>query len=112
MKNGEVVDTTPAYNDFDHDHETCFGSFDVENDMLELRIVDETRTGRGTGISVNLINAGVTTTLLFGSSGTDTEFALDPDSLLCRSPWENAPAIRIQNGTVIQSACIGISKIY
>ena len=37
LLNDQVVDTTPAFEDFVETYKTCFDSFDYENDIIELR---------------------------------------------------------------------------
>ena len=62
-------------------------------------------------ISVNLVNEGVRTSLLFGSNADQTEVWIDKEHISC-TPTEHTPAIRIRNGTVIESGCIGKFKNY
>ena len=95
----------PAYDDFNvYSHMTCFDSFDVTNDIIELRIggANDVR------IRVNLINNGVTTKLRFGHEEETTYININANLVFCASYSEDTPAIRIQNGKIIQSACKGL----
>lgn len=74
----------------------------MKNDIFEIR-----NGGNDSSmISVNLINAGVSTSLLFGYNADQTEVWIDKEHTSC-TPTEHAPAIRIRNGAVIESGCIG-----
>ena len=103
LKNDEIVDTTPAFDEFVASHLTCFDSFDLEHDIFELRNggVD------GVSLAINLINGDVSTSLKFGFNGDLTKITIDGNQLYCRGDAEAASAIRIQNGNVIDSECIG-----
>ena len=103
LKNEEIVDTTPALNNFAATHLTCFDSFDLENDIFELR-----NSGiDAVSLAINLINKGVSTPLKFGLNGDLTKITIDGNQLHCKGDAEAASAIRIQNGNVIDSECIG-----
>ena len=103
LRNDKIVDTTPAFDDFVAKHVTCFDSFDLKNDILELRNggIDAVT------LAINLRNKGVSTSLKFGLNGDLTTIAIDQNSLYCNEDGEAASTIRIQNGKVIESECIG-----
>ena len=103
LKNDEIVDVTPAFGDFVASHVTCFDSFDLENDIFEIR------NGGYDAVLliINIINRGVSTSLKFGLNGDLTKIAIDRDPLYCNEDGEAASAIRIQNGNIIESECIG-----
>ena len=103
LKNEEIVDTTPAFNNFAASHLTCFDSFDLENDIFEIR----NGGNDAVSLAINLINRGVSTSLKFGLNGDLTMIAIDGSPVYCREDAEAANAIRIQNGNVIDSECIG-----
>ena len=100
LKNDQVVDTIPTRMSFNVDyvdtHKTCFDSFDEENDTIEIR-------GEKGRISINLIKEGVKTKLL--AKGHTIIF--NRDRLECGPVIEYAPAVKIKDGKVIQSGCIG-----
>ena len=109
LKNNEIVDETPAFSNFVVSHLTCFDSFDIENDIFELRnggIV-------GVTIAINLINRGVSRTLKFGRSANLTKVTIDENSLYCQDDAESVFNIRIRNENVFESECKGevISKL-
>ena len=102
MKNDEVVSTTPAFSEFDKAQTICFDLFDVEKDIIELR-----GTGNnGREISINLIDEGVTTQLLFGPNADKPWIYIDDNQIECTSDEESTNVLKIQNGVIIQSACI------
>ena len=103
LRNDEVIDTTPAYADFVNTHETCFESFDMKNDIFELR----NGGTDGVKISVILSHGGMTTQLMFGSNEDLTEILIDGNLMNCASSWEHTPSIKIQNGNIVRSACKG-----
>ena len=57
-----MFDTTPALNDFNETHRTCFDSFLPSHDIIELRNGGED----GVRISLKLVNNGISTKLFFG----------------------------------------------
>ena len=103
LRNDEVIDTTPAYADFVNTHETCFESFDMKNDIFELRNGGTDRVK----ISVILNHGGMTTQLMFGSNEDLTQIWIDGNKMNCASSWETTPSIKIQNGNIVRSACKG-----
>ena len=103
LKNDEIVDTTPALNNFVANHLTCFDSFDLENDIFELRNGGDDAVS----VAINLINRGVSKTLKFGLNIDLTATAIDGDHLYCREDAEVSSSIRIRNGEIIKSQCIG-----
>ena len=104
LKNGKVVDTTPAQKNFVETHTTCFDSFDSQNDIIELR----NGGNHGLTISVNLIIGRVNTQLLFGKDADMTWLKIDGDHNGCREDYEKAGLIKIQNGIIAKSACVGV----
>ena len=103
LKNDVIVDTTPALNDFVASHVTCFDSFDLENDIFELRNGGD----NAVVLTINLINRGVSKSLKFGLHTDLIKIAIDRDSLYCRENAEAVSSLRIKNGNVIDSECIG-----
>ena len=103
LKNEKIVDTTPAFDDFVGSHVTCFDSFDLKHDIFELR----NGGTDGVSLAINLLHKGVSTSLKFGLNGGLTKITIDGNQLHCREDSEAASAIRIQNGNVIASECIG-----
>lgn len=75
----------------------------MESDIIELR----NGGTDGVDISINLINARVTTQLRFGLNADLTNIWIDGDVFKCGNESELAYAIRIQNKSIIHSACIG-----
>ena len=61
----------------------------------------------GLTISVNLINGRLNTQLLFGQNADMTLLRIDGDHNGCREDYEKAGFIKIQNGIITKSACIG-----
>jgi len=107
LKNDEVVATTPALSEFDKAQIICFDLFDVEKDIIELR-----STGKdGREISINLIDEGVTKQLLFGLNADKPWIYIDGNQIQCtsdgREDEESTNVLKIQNGIIIESACIG-----
>ena len=102
LKNGQVVDTTPAQKNFVATHTTCFDSFDLRNDIIELR----NGGNHGLTISVNLINGRLNTQLLFGKNADMTKLRIDGDHNGCREDYEKSSNIKIKNGIIIKSACV------
>ena len=101
LKNDEYVGRTPAKRSFIKSHNQCFNSFDVENDILELK-----RGGDdGVEISVNLVNNGIISKLQFGRNADLDLIEIDSSHDACGESFESANAIRIQNGVIIKSAC-------
>ena len=99
LKNNEIVDETPAFSNFVDSHLTCFDSFDLENDIFELRNggIDAVT------IAINLINRGVSKTLKFGRNANVTKVAIDENSLYCQDDAESVFNIRIRNENVLES---------
>ena len=73
----------------------------METDILELRKSGDD----GVEISVNLINNGDITRLHFGQNADLDLIEIDSGSVDCGETYEEANAIKIQNGVVIQSPC-------
>ena len=103
LKNGHVFDITPAQKDFVETHRTCFDSFDLENDIIEL----QNGGMHSVTISVNLINGEVTKQLLFGPHANMNWLVID-NGEWCRKKEEKASVVRIQNGIITKSACVGM----
>ena len=108
MRNDQVVDITPGLPNFKTSHKICFENFDQQNDILELR---HSGGNDGVTISVNLIYQGVTSQLLFGLKADLTWIKIDGDGLKCKKDVEAAYTLRILNGKIIESECIGLSII-
>ena len=102
LKNGQVVDTTPAQKNFAETHTTCFDSFDLQNDIIEL----QNGGNHGLTISVNLIHGRGNTQLLFGKNADMTWLKIDGDHNGCWEAYEQAGVIKIQNGVITKSACV------
>ena len=103
LRNDEVVDTTPAYTAFSNAHETCFESFDIKNDIFELR----NGGADAVKISVILTRGGMTTQLMFGLNEDLTEIWINGNLMNCGGGYETTPSIKIQNGIIVRSACKG-----
>ena len=108
LRNDQVVDITPGLPNFKTSHKICFENFDQQNDILELR---HSGGNDGVTISVNLIYQGVTSQLLFGLKADLTWIKIDGDGLKCKKDVEAAYTLRILNGKIIESECIGLSII-
>lgn len=106
LKNDQIVDSVPEHGNFFDVHTTCFDSYDAENDIFELR---HAGGGDGVTIHVNLINKGIATKLFFGSNANLDWFWIDENNLRCEKHVEVAHSIKIKNGTLIESECIGNS---
>ena len=111
LKNDQVVDSISAQPYFTKPHTTCFDSFDLENDIFEIRIDGN---GDGTTVFINIINQGVTIPLRFGSNenadwiildGDKNTYPRSGDGWYCRTSSEAALAVRIQNNKIIGSFC-------
>ena len=103
LKNDQVVDETPYLNDFNDTHTTCFDSFLPSHDKIELR-----NGGRdGVRISLKLKNDGNSTELFFGQNADLKSVIIDENENECSKQNEIASAIRIHDGRVIQSECLG-----
>ena len=78
----------------------------MQNDIIELR----NGGNHGLTISVNLINGRVNTQLLFGKDADMTCLKIDGDHNGCWEDYryEKAGAIKIQNGIITKSACVGM----
>ena len=100
FRNDQIVDRISANRKVNAIHMKCFDSFDVQNDILELRA-----TGTdGSSISVNLHNNGTITKLLFGPNGSKNWVEIDTKTV-CSDAIEETSFIKIQNGQIIHSAC-------
>ena len=106
LKNDQIVDITPAYDDFVNTHKSCFDFFDAKNDIIELRNGGNDRVA----FQVNLIDAGVRTQLRFAKNADRTTIHMAGDEDWCYEKWESTPAIKIQDGKIIESACISKSQ--
>ena len=105
LQNGQVVDITPGLSNFENNHLICFEDFDLQSDIFELR---HSGGNNGVTISVNLIYQGVTSQLLFGIQADLTWIKIDGDGLQCKTDVEAAFTLRIKNGKIIESECIGL----
>ena len=97
-----MVDTTPRLNDFTEAHRTCFDLFFPSHDIIELR----NGGTNGVRISVKLVNNG--TQLLFGKNADLTSVVIDGNNKQCSKKNEVTSAIRIHDGRIIDSACVGL----
>ena len=81
----------------------------MENDIIELR-----KTGDdGADITINLIYNGVSTPLEgFGSNKNLNMITIDGNQHTCAIDKEIAPFIRIRNGKILESKCVGKRKIF
>ena len=103
LKNNEVVSTTPGFDDFNEAHRTCFDSFLPSHNVIELR-----NGGKdGVRISLKLINNGIATQLFFGPNADLTSVAIDGNKHECNDQKEVTSAIKIYDGRIIESECIG-----
>ena len=100
LKNDQIVDEIPDFRRIGMIHRKCFDTFDVENDILELR----PQGTNGVSISVNLNNNGTITQLLFGINVNVNWIELDTSHPRCGED-ESAQFVKIQNERVIQSRC-------
>ena len=105
LQNDQVVDLTPGLSNFANNHKFCFENFDLQNDIFELR---HSGGNNGVTISVNLIYQGETSQLLFGLQADLTWIKIDGDGLKCKKDVEAAYTLRVQNGKIIESECIGL----
>ena len=98
-----MVDTTPALNDFIETHRTCFDLFLPSHDIIELRNggID------GVRISLEVFHDGSSTQLFFGENADLTSVFIDGNNNLCSEEDENTSTIRIYDGRIIESECIG-----
>ena len=96
-----MVDTTPDFDNFVTPHTKCFGTFDIENDIIELRNdgID------AVSIYVDSIHEGNTTRLLFGQNKNIQKLVIDGHFPKCDQNEEVATHIKIKNGSIYVSAC-------
>ena len=104
LKNDHVVDTTPALNDFNQAHRTCFDLFFPNLDIIGLR----NGGVNGVRISLDLIYNGSSTQLLFGQNVDLTSVVIDGNDNACGEQNEITSAIRIYDGRILESECIGL----
>ena len=103
LKNDQLVDKTPRLNDFNAIHRTCFDVFLPSLDIIELR-----NGGiNGVRISIKLINNGKSTPLVFGQNADLTSMVIDGNNNECSDRREIASSIKIHDGKIIESECIG-----
>ena len=98
------METFSGNGDSNQTHLICFDRFNMEQDVFELKY------GSGNNsmeISVNLINRGVSKKLHFGKNANLDSTIIDENNLSCREDQEITNVIRIQNGTIIESECVG-----
>ena len=103
LKNDHVVDATPALNDFNQAHSTCFDLFFPNLDIIELR----NGGVNGVRISLDLIYNGSSTQLLFGHNADLTSVVIDGNNNACSEQNEITSAISIHDERIIKSECIG-----
>ena len=79
LKNHQVVDTTPGFNEFNKAHRSCFDKFLPSHDLIELR-----NGGKdGVRISLKLVNNGLSTQLFFGQNADLTSIVIDGNNNEC-----------------------------
>ena len=103
LKNNQVVDKTPHESDFNQAHRYCFDSFLPSDDIIELRHGGT----NGVRISLGLIYGGISTQLFFGPNADLSSVAIDEDDNKCSETNEVTSKIRIQDGKIIESECLG-----
>ena len=108
LKNDQIVDTISWKQIFDVIHITCFDNFDLKNDIFELRHGGGTD---GVTIHVNLINKGDVKKLYFGSNENLDWLFIDGNLANCNENVETAQTIKMNDGSIIESGCIGQFKI-
>ena len=103
LKNDQLVDTTPRLNNFNEVHRTCFDLSLPSHDIIELRNggID------GVRISLDLVYNGSSTQLLFGQNADLTSVVIDGNNNECSEQKEITPAIKIHDGRILKSECIG-----
>ena len=112
LQNDQVRLTIPDHPDFTETQTVCFDSFDLENDIFEIRHNGPT-TKDGVSIHVNLNYQDVTTQLLFGPNADLDFITLDAssgpssiDGWYCKPEHEAAGTVKIQNNAIIESSCV------
>ena len=103
LKNNEVVEKTPHGSNFNQPHRTCFDSFLPRNDIIELR----NGGTDGVRISLGLIYGGISTQLFFGPNADLSSVVIDENDNECIAKNEVTSKIRIQDGKIIESECLG-----
>ena len=98
-----MVDITPRLNNFNEAHRTCFDSFLPSHDIIELR----NGGTNGVRISLKLVNNG--TQLFFGKNADLTSVVIDGNNKQCSEKNEITSAIRVRDGRIIESTCVGSS---
>ena len=98
-----MVDTTPRLNDFNEAHRTCFDSFLPTHDIIELR----NGGNDGVRISLEVFYNGSSTQLFFGENADLTSVVIDGNNNECSEQNEITSAIKIRDGRILQSECIG-----
>ena len=99
-----MVDTISGNDDLTHTHSICFDVFDEAQDVFELR---HDGGNSSLEISVNLINKGESTSLYFGKNANLTSITVAEHNKTCLEDLAVTDVIRIQNGTIIESGCVG-----
>ena len=99
-----MVDTTPALNDFIETHRTCFDLFLPSHDIIELR----NGGSDGVRISLEIFHNGSSTQLFFGENADLTSVVIDENNNACGEQNEITSAIKIHDGRIIKSECIGL----
>ena len=98
-----MIDTTPRLSDFNEVHRTCFDLFFPSHDIIELR----NGGVNGVRISLDLVYNGSSTQLLFGQNADLTSVVIDGNNNACVEQNEITSAIRIHDGRILESECIG-----
>ena len=110
LQNDQVRLTIPPHPNFTETQTVCFDSFDLENDVFEIRH-NHGPNGPHDGVSihVNLNYRDVTTQLLFGQNADLDHIILDSsfnDGWWCRPDSEATGTVKIQNSAIIESICV------
>ena len=107
-RNDEMLDNRLSFRDLVQS--TCFESFDIENDILELRYEDDLKVITNwllyTRISVRFISDKVTQ-LLFGLNADKPWINLGNYFNCAPGSFEAVSSLKVKNETIIQSACVG-----
>ena len=99
-----MVDKTPRLNDFNQAHRICFDSFLPSHDIVELR----NGGTDGVRISLEVFHNGSSTQLFFGENADLTSVVIDENNNACGEQNEITSAIKIHDGRIIKSECIGL----
>ena len=102
-KNNQLFEKTPDGSNFNQPHRSCFYSFPSSDDIIELR----NGGTDGVRISLGLIYGGISTQLFFGPNADLFSVVIDKNNNECSEKNEITSKIRIQDGKIIESECLG-----